>query len=403
MCDEIFIERDYHDTELGFFFEDFDTEIVPLPDDSTDTTATETEEQTEESNDFSMPDITTPNFHSDRYSARRLFVKNKIVPCDFDVAGSLEILEYLSEYVLAHDHMQNTSLITEMTINPNDIQDPISEESKKSDQQDDPKTSITSSDEHISFSEMPLCSTQPSDENCTETENLVDKSKTDNSQLGTHNQTCRPLSTSNEINKPISSHYSKTSIIKPSKSATSTKTKLNYDEYNFEEVDRDIDPDFIDSIPANILTLVEQFTISSNSFYTLVSPTKSVKISNNMARYARGYSKTIMRNWSSCAYNINGNCEDKDEKEPHNDSGRENSDSEKKKKKRFEEICVHCANSTCGKWEAFPKQFVTCARCKRARYCDQDCYVKSWDLHLNWCQVLSSSSEEKEQEKTASP
>lgn len=45
-----------------------------------------------------------------------------------------------------------------------------------------------------------------------------------------------------------------------------------------------------------------------------------------------------------------------------------------------------CANMTCGKWEASPRQFAKCRRCRKAKYCSKECQSKAWsEGHRFWC------------------
>ena len=44
-----------------------------------------------------------------------------------------------------------------------------------------------------------------------------------------------------------------------------------------------------------------------------------------------------------------------------------------------------CANSACGKWEEYSKQFAKCQRCKRAKYCSRKCQLNAWPFHKYWC------------------
>ncbi|KAJ9108772.1 hypothetical protein QFC21_000092 [Naganishia friedmannii] len=45
-----------------------------------------------------------------------------------------------------------------------------------------------------------------------------------------------------------------------------------------------------------------------------------------------------------------------------------------------------CANMSCGKWEAYPRQFAKCRRCRKAKYCSKDCQSRAWqEGHRFWC------------------
>lgn len=44
-----------------------------------------------------------------------------------------------------------------------------------------------------------------------------------------------------------------------------------------------------------------------------------------------------------------------------------------------------CANMSCGKWEAYPRQFAKCRRCRKAKYCSKDCQSRAWqEGHRFW-------------------
>lgn len=44
-----------------------------------------------------------------------------------------------------------------------------------------------------------------------------------------------------------------------------------------------------------------------------------------------------------------------------------------------------CANMQCGRWEAFPREFAKCRRCRKAKYCSKACQSKAWQLgHRFW-------------------
>jgi len=44
-----------------------------------------------------------------------------------------------------------------------------------------------------------------------------------------------------------------------------------------------------------------------------------------------------------------------------------------------------CAYYQCGKWEAYPRQFAKCRRCRRTKYCSKDCQKSAWVYHRHWC------------------
>ncbi|KAI8377302.1 hypothetical protein BD560DRAFT_390711 [Blakeslea trispora] len=51
-----------------------------------------------------------------------------------------------------------------------------------------------------------------------------------------------------------------------------------------------------------------------------------------------------------------------------------------------------CANMSCGKWEAQPREFAKCRRCRKAKYCSKACQSKAWqDGHRWWCVERPSS------------
>ena len=45
-----------------------------------------------------------------------------------------------------------------------------------------------------------------------------------------------------------------------------------------------------------------------------------------------------------------------------------------------------CAYYNCGKWEAWPRQFAKCRRCRRTKYCSKECQKNAWIFHRHWCQ-----------------
>lgn len=54
-----------------------------------------------------------------------------------------------------------------------------------------------------------------------------------------------------------------------------------------------------------------------------------------------------------------------------------------------------CANMQCGKWEAFPREFAKCRRCRKAKYCSKGCQSKAWQLgHRFWSVLLLSKGGE---------
>ena len=59
-----------------------------------------------------------------------------------------------------------------------------------------------------------------------------------------------------------------------------------------------------------------------------------------------------------------------------------------------------CANMLCGRWEAFPREFAKCRRCRKAKYCSKQCQSKGWQLgHRFWCSSRNDDAETKEKEK----
>ncbi|KAF5379739.1 hypothetical protein D9615_005833 [Tricholomella constricta] len=45
-----------------------------------------------------------------------------------------------------------------------------------------------------------------------------------------------------------------------------------------------------------------------------------------------------------------------------------------------------CANMLCGRWEAYPRQFAKCRRCRKAKYCGKECQSIAWsEGHRFWC------------------
>ncbi|KDQ15921.1 hypothetical protein BOTBODRAFT_173584 [Botryobasidium botryosum FD-172 SS1] len=45
-----------------------------------------------------------------------------------------------------------------------------------------------------------------------------------------------------------------------------------------------------------------------------------------------------------------------------------------------------CANMMCGRWEAFPREFAKCRRCRKAKYCGKECQSRAWaEGHRFWC------------------
>lgn len=49
-----------------------------------------------------------------------------------------------------------------------------------------------------------------------------------------------------------------------------------------------------------------------------------------------------------------------------------------------------CANMLCGKWEAYPREFAKCRRCRKAKYCSKQCQSKGWQMgHRFWCSARS--------------
>ncbi|PWN54452.1 hypothetical protein IE53DRAFT_365450 [Violaceomyces palustris] len=63
-----------------------------------------------------------------------------------------------------------------------------------------------------------------------------------------------------------------------------------------------------------------------------------------------------------------------------------------------------CANMMCGKWEAFPREFAKCRRCRKAKYCSKQCQSKGWQMgHRFWCSARSDDGDLKEKEKEKVP
>ncbi|KAF8885468.1 hypothetical protein BD779DRAFT_1471594 [Infundibulicybe gibba] len=45
-----------------------------------------------------------------------------------------------------------------------------------------------------------------------------------------------------------------------------------------------------------------------------------------------------------------------------------------------------CANMLCGRWEAYPREFAKCRRCRKAKYCGKECQSTAWsEGHRFWC------------------
>ncbi|CEH16105.1 related to protein [Ceraceosorus bombacis] len=61
-----------------------------------------------------------------------------------------------------------------------------------------------------------------------------------------------------------------------------------------------------------------------------------------------------------------------------------------------------CANMLCGKWEAFPREFAKCRRCRKAKYCSKQCQSKGWSTgHRFWCSARSDDVEAREKASSA--
>ncbi|EPQ30470.1 uncharacterized protein PFL1_01996 [Pseudozyma flocculosa PF-1] len=59
-----------------------------------------------------------------------------------------------------------------------------------------------------------------------------------------------------------------------------------------------------------------------------------------------------------------------------------------------------CANMLCGKWEAFPREFAKCRRCRKAKYCSKQCQSKGWQMgHRFWCSSRSDDGDARERER----
>lgn len=117
-------------------------------------------------------------------------------------------------------------------------------------------------------------------------------------------------------------------------------TDWDYDCYDFEST-CDIDPEFLGET-VNVFPLVEKFTLK------------------HLSRDIQYWAGVIMRN--SC------------------------------RKNESKGGIRQCANFECGKWEAFPRQFAKCRRCKRTKYCSKECQLSAWGFHRHWCLPSSGSS-----------
>ncbi|SGZ51667.1 CIC11C00000003329 [Sungouiella intermedia] len=51
-----------------------------------------------------------------------------------------------------------------------------------------------------------------------------------------------------------------------------------------------------------------------------------------------------------------------------------------------------CGNLECGKWEKYPREFSKCKKCKRTKYCSRECQMRAWHCHKNWCVPSNSST-----------
>lgn len=59
-----------------------------------------------------------------------------------------------------------------------------------------------------------------------------------------------------------------------------------------------------------------------------------------------------------------------------------------------------CANMLCGKWEAYPREFAKCRRCRKAKYCSKACQSKGWQMgHRFWCSAREDEGREKERRR----
>lgn len=61
-----------------------------------------------------------------------------------------------------------------------------------------------------------------------------------------------------------------------------------------------------------------------------------------------------------------------------------------------------CANMQCGTWEAYPREFAKCRRCRKAKYCSKGCQSKAWGGgHRYWCAKAAPKDTEREREDAA--
>lgn len=55
-----------------------------------------------------------------------------------------------------------------------------------------------------------------------------------------------------------------------------------------------------------------------------------------------------------------------------------------------------CANMYCGRWEAYPREFAKCRRCRKAKYCSKQCQSKGWQTgHRYWCSARSEEDDKR--------
>ena len=46
-----------------------------------------------------------------------------------------------------------------------------------------------------------------------------------------------------------------------------------------------------------------------------------------------------------------------------------------------------CAYYQCGRWEEYTRQFAKCRRCRRTKYCSKECQKSAWVYHRHWCEA----------------
>ncbi|WFD06032.1 hypothetical protein MVES1_001370 [Malassezia vespertilionis] len=61
-----------------------------------------------------------------------------------------------------------------------------------------------------------------------------------------------------------------------------------------------------------------------------------------------------------------------------------------------------CANMLCGKWEAYPREFAKCRRCRKAKYCSKQCQSKGWQMgHRFWCSARDDVDRKKDDSRAS--